>query len=134
MLLLGLYMSVCVRPGRKPRRPVFSRRGSNVADSLCSCGAVETTSHYLLNCDHCRNLRIRYLYMIPPPLSIHKLLYGIQEATFEENSFISKQVQLYILSMSGSRNFHERGSNENGHFWSQTRGGPTPQKSQNYLF
>ena len=30
MLLLGLYMSVCVRPGRKPRRPVFSRRGSNI--------------------------------------------------------------------------------------------------------
>ena len=28
MLLLGLYMSVCVRPGWKPRRPVFSRRGS----------------------------------------------------------------------------------------------------------
>ena len=28
MLLLGLYMSVCVRLGRKPRRPVFSRRGS----------------------------------------------------------------------------------------------------------
>ena len=28
MLLLGLYLSVCVRPGWKPRRPVFSRRGS----------------------------------------------------------------------------------------------------------
>ena len=68
-----------------------------VADSLCSCGAVETTSHYLLNCEHYRNLRIRYLYMIPPPLSIQKLLCGIQEATFEENSFIFKQVQLYIL-------------------------------------
>ena len=36
--------------------------------------------------------------------------------------------------MGGSRNFHERGSNENGNFWSQTRGGPTPQKSRNYLF
>ena len=36
--------------------------------------------------------------------------------------------------MSGSRNFHERGSNENGNFWSQPRGGPTPQKSRNYLF
>ena len=29
--------------------------------------------------------------------------------------------------MRGSRNFHERGSNENGNFWSQMRGGgPTP--------
>ena len=38
------------------------------------------------------------------------------------------------VHMRGSRNFHERGSNENGNFWSQTRGGPTPQKSRNYLF
>ena len=36
--------------------------------------------------------------------------------------------------MRGSRNFHERGSNENGNFWSQTRGGPPPKKSRNYLF
>ena len=36
--------------------------------------------------------------------------------------------------MRGSRNFHEGGSNENGNFWSQTRGGPTPKKSRNYLF
>ena len=28
-LLLGLYRLVCVRPGRKPQRPVFSRCGSN---------------------------------------------------------------------------------------------------------
>ena len=27
--LLWLYSSVCVRPGRKPRRPVFSQLGSN---------------------------------------------------------------------------------------------------------
>ena len=26
--LLGLYILVCVGPGRKPRRPVFSQRGS----------------------------------------------------------------------------------------------------------
>ena len=28
--LLWLYSPVCVGPGRKPRRPVFSERGSNV--------------------------------------------------------------------------------------------------------
>ena len=28
-LFLGLYSPVCVGPGRKPRRLVFSRRGSN---------------------------------------------------------------------------------------------------------
>ena len=38
------------------------------------------------------------------------------------------------MYMRGSRNFHERGSNENGNFLSQTRGGPTPKKSRNYLF
>ena len=27
---LSLYRPICVGPGRKPRRPVFSRRGSNV--------------------------------------------------------------------------------------------------------
>ena len=31
--------------------------------------------------------------------------------------------------MRGSRNFHERGFNENDNFWSRTRGGPTPKKS-----
>ena len=29
-----LYCPVCVGPGRKPQRPVFSQRGSNVADAL----------------------------------------------------------------------------------------------------
>ena len=29
--LLWLYSPVCVRPGRKPRRPVFSQRGSNMS-------------------------------------------------------------------------------------------------------
>ena len=28
--LLGLYSPVCVGPGQKPRRPVFSQQGSNV--------------------------------------------------------------------------------------------------------
>ena len=34
--ILWLYSLVCVGPGRKPRRPVFSERGSNDADQrLC---------------------------------------------------------------------------------------------------
>ena len=39
-----------------------------------------------------------------------------------------------LLCMRGSSNFHERGSNENVNFWSQTRGGPIPLKSRNYFF
>ena len=30
--LLWLHSPVCVRPGRKPRRLVFSQRGSNILD------------------------------------------------------------------------------------------------------
>ena len=33
-LFLKLYRPVCVRPGRKPRRQVFSRRGSDVRLSV----------------------------------------------------------------------------------------------------
>ena len=61
-------------------------------------GAIETTSHYLLSCDLYRNQRLRYLYLIPQLLSVPKLLFGIPEATAEENNFIFKQVQLYILA------------------------------------
>ena len=32
--------------------------------------------------------------------------------------------------MPGSRNFHERGSNENGNFWSQTRGVQPPKNPE----
>ena len=34
--LLWLYSPVCVGPGRKPRRPVFSQRGSYIHDPTCS--------------------------------------------------------------------------------------------------
>ena len=35
------------------------------------------------------------------------------------------------VAMHGSRNFHERWSNENGNFWSQTRGGGGGQPPKN---
>ena len=38
------------------------------------------------------------------------------------------------IGMRGSRNFHERGSNENGNFWSQTRGGVQPLKNPEITF
>ena len=39
-ILMWLYSLVCVGPGRKPRRPVFSKRGSIV------CGDFTESSHY----------------------------------------------------------------------------------------
>ena len=64
--------------------------------SLCTCGAIETTSHYMLSCDHNRMQRIRYLYLITQPMSVPKLLSWIPEATKDKNNFIFKQLQLYI--------------------------------------
>ena len=40
---LSWYRSVCVGPGRKPRRPVFSRRGSYRFENLC----VQTILYYM---------------------------------------------------------------------------------------
>lgn len=69
-----------------------------VGDPLCSCGAIETTSHYLLSCTNYQNLRTQYLNCIPPPLSVAKLMFGMQDAPDEQNNFIFRQVQLYILA------------------------------------
>ena len=45
-----------------------------IQESRCSCGAIETTSHYLLSCDLYRNQRIRYLYRsIKKVISLRKI-------------------------------------------------------------
>ena len=40
--LLWLYSPVCFRPGRKPRRPVFSQRGSFQITSNCHTEIFDT--------------------------------------------------------------------------------------------
>ena len=45
--LLWLYSLVCVRPGRKPRRPVFSERGSYILGLFQKCGHLLMGRHYL---------------------------------------------------------------------------------------
>ena len=44
--LLWLHSAVCVGPGRKPRRPVFSQRGSNntVSASIFEAEVIRMTS------------------------------------------------------------------------------------------
>ena len=61
--LLWLYSPVCVAPGRKPRRPIFSQRGSNIA--VISLGfekigrTVENTFRRCRqNAIQCRDLRL----------------------------------------------------------------------------
>ena len=39
---LSLYRPVCVGPGRKPRRPVFSRRGSYISYSHQVCNKLRS--------------------------------------------------------------------------------------------
>ena len=46
--LLWLYIPVCVRPGRKPQRPVFSERGSLISPCNTKTRA-EVSSGYLLS-------------------------------------------------------------------------------------
>ena len=46
-LFLCLYRSVCVRPGRKPRRPVFSRRGSFISDRTVKTAVNKKERHNL---------------------------------------------------------------------------------------
>ena len=43
---MKLYRPVCVRPGRKPRRQVFSRRGSNLfSKTFDTKGPTSSTIH-----------------------------------------------------------------------------------------
>ena len=42
--LMWLYSPVCVGPGRKPRRLVFSQRGSNVTCTTDECGRLCTVA------------------------------------------------------------------------------------------
>ena len=44
--LLWLYSPVCVRPGRKPRRPVFSQRGSIDGLQSASAQSYKLTKHF----------------------------------------------------------------------------------------
>ena len=68
------------------------------------CVEINIRNHKFLLCGIYRpltqglNYGLRYLYLIPQPLSVPKLLFGIPEATTVENNFIFKQVQLYILA------------------------------------
>ena len=45
---LWLYRPVCVGPGRKPRRPVFSERGSNLLNKLQKNNNMLGTASYLI--------------------------------------------------------------------------------------
>ena len=53
--LLWLYSPLCVGPGRKPRRPVFSQRGSNVTSRI--------PHPYQFDYDHCKENQKYFFWM-----------------------------------------------------------------------
>ena len=73
--------------------------GKNITDSpRCICNAVETCSHFLLNCPLYVNQRHHHLNNIPCALTLNNLLYGDEHLTFEQNKNIFLCVQRYIAS------------------------------------
>ena len=76
--LLCVYSLVCVRPGRKPRRPVFSERGSN---AFCHfgfcCNLISPSSDFLTVSPHKNayyrqpNLTLQYIGQGKPRIIIY---------------------------------------------------------------
>ena len=66
----------------------------------CTCGAIETPTHYLLNCPHYNIPRQRHIFALnlPIPLSTQLLLVGSNELTINQNTEIFLSVQKFILS------------------------------------
>ena len=60
--LMWLYSLVCVRPGRKTRRPVFSQRGSNGRSQVFTHYHVFIFETYLLICLNCSTAQHVYIY------------------------------------------------------------------------
>ncbi len=71
----------------------------------CTCGAVETTSHFLLYCENYRRERQLYISNLPCPPLADNLLYGNERLTLEQNSSIFIQVHKYIMYPRNAFNF-----------------------------
>ena len=92
--LLWLYRAVCVGPGRKPRRPVFSQRGSFNDVIRCyplsdSCNSPLSTRHPMVS-----KTQIPTLAISRPKLLFPGLISWLAKAT-TVLSFISSYVYLY---------------------------------------
>ena len=71
----------------------------NLVDSpLCSCGQIDTTTHYFLHCPNYLQPRQDYFSALPYQLTLSLLLNGLQDVPTEVNNMIFKQVQLYIIA------------------------------------
>ena len=66
----------------------------------CTCCAIETPTHYLLNCPDYNIPRQRHIFALNLPihLSTELLLVGSNELTINQNTEIFLSVQKFILS------------------------------------
>ncbi|MCG7875096.1 MAG: reverse transcriptase family protein [Candidatus Thiodiazotropha endolucinida] len=72
-------------------------RKNIVPSPSCTCGSFENPTHFFFNCPNYNDTRLLYL---PNDLRNHTtrdLLYGKQDATFQQNEALFLQVQDYIV-------------------------------------
>ena len=71
----------------------------NLVDSpFCSCGQIESPTHFLLHCPNYIHQRQQYLSVLPYQLNVSILLNGISGENVTVNEIIFKHVQLYIVA------------------------------------
>lgn len=69
-----------------------------VSSPLCSCGSVETPSHFFFTCTKYVTQRQQHLLSLPHQLSLSLLLNGDPNESETVNNIIFKHAQLYILA------------------------------------
>ena len=67
------------------------------ASKYCSCGKVENTRHFLLECKKYTNIRERTVATLGRNITLNTLLYGNDSLQFHENENIFKVVQTFII-------------------------------------
>ena len=72
-----------------------------IDNQLCSCGSIETTSHFFFSCPRYTAHRKQYLLNLPHKLSVSLLLRGDPNQLCRVNNIICKLAQLYIIATKG---------------------------------
>ena len=68
-----------------------------VNNNRCSCGEIESTKHFLLQCPLYQDLRQNSLFTLPFNINLKTILYGDTNLNFVQNRDIFLAVQKYIV-------------------------------------
>ena len=74
------------------------QRRNLIFSSRCTCGEIETATHYLLKCQKYQTLRNRFFASLPCPITLNNLLFGNTHLSFQANKTIFLQVQEFIAA------------------------------------